>query len=96
MKRAIVILLAAVAVLGIGALAFLKIAARGVNAREEPTATEKVVARTARIRITTRVSLEGSPRSRAIDGAQRESTNRGTNQKHLACELSLNDENVGT
>ena len=72
MKPAIVILMVAVLVLGIGALTFLK------TAREDPTATEKFVARTARIRITTRRSLEGSPRSRTIDGAERESTDRGS------------------
>ena len=72
MKRAIVILMVAVLVLSIGALTFLKIA------REVLTASEKFVPRTARIRIATRRSLEGSFRSGAIDGAQRESTDGGT------------------
>lgn len=63
MKRAIVIHIAVVLVLGIGAL---------------PTAIEAFVARTERIRMTTRRLLEGSLRSRAIDGAQREPTDGGT------------------
>ena len=78
MKRAIVILIAVVLVPGLGPLPFLKITARGFSAREDPTATEKFLARTARIRITTRRSPERSFRSRAIDGAQRESTDGGT------------------
>jgi len=47
MKRVLAVIIAA-AVAGIGVLAFLKIAASGFSAKEEPTALEKVVARTAR------------------------------------------------
>jgi len=62
MEPATVILIVAVLVLG-GA---------------SPTAIEKFVARTDGIRKTTSRSLEGSLRSRAIDGAQGESTDGGT------------------
>jgi mono/diheme cytochrome c family protein len=48
MKRAIVIIVAAVLVVGVGAFAFLKIASGGFSAKAEPTAIEKFVARTAR------------------------------------------------
>jgi mono/diheme cytochrome c family protein len=48
MKRTIVILVAAVLVVGIGAFAFLRIASGGFSAKAEPTAIEKFVARTAR------------------------------------------------
>jgi hypothetical protein len=78
MKRAVVILIAVVLVPGLGPSPLLKIAARGFGAREDPTATEKFVARTARIPTSTRRSLEESFRSGAIDGAQRESTDGGT------------------
>jgi hypothetical protein len=63
MEPATVILIVAVLVLGGGA---------------SPTAIEKFVARTDGIRKTTSRSLEGSLRSRAIDGAQGESTDGGT------------------
>jgi hypothetical protein len=72
MKRAIVVLIVAVLARGIGALTFLKIA------REDPTAKEKFVARTARIQATTRRPLEGPFTLGAIDGAQRESTDGST------------------
>ena len=48
MKRVLVILIIVVAVVGIGGLAFLKIAAGGFSAKEEPTAIEKFAARSAR------------------------------------------------
>ncbi|MBI2681796.1 MAG: c-type cytochrome [Acidobacteriales bacterium] len=48
MKRAVVIFFAVVAVIGIGALVFLKVAASGFSAKAEPTAIEKFVARSAR------------------------------------------------
>jgi len=48
MKRAVVIFVAVVAVIGIGALVFLKVAASGFSAKAEPTAIEKFVARSAR------------------------------------------------
>jgi hypothetical protein len=78
MKRAIVILIVVVLIPSLDPLPFLKIAARGFSAREDPTATEKFLARTVRIRITTRRSPERSFRSSAIDGAQRESADGGT------------------
>jgi mono/diheme cytochrome c family protein len=58
MKRAVVILFLVVVVIGIGAVVFLKVAARGFSAREEPTGIEKVVARTAR-----RAAISGSVKS---------------------------------
>ncbi len=48
MKRTLVILAASVLVIGIGAFAFLKIAAGGFSAKAEPTAIEKFAARSAR------------------------------------------------
>ena len=48
MKRTALILIVLVLVSGIGAVAFLKIAARGFSAREEPSAVEKFLARAAR------------------------------------------------
>ena len=48
MKRALVILIIVILVVGVGAFAFLKIAARGFSAREEPTAIEKFAASAAR------------------------------------------------
>jgi mono/diheme cytochrome c family protein len=48
MKRTLVILVIVVSVIGIGGFAFLKIAAGGFSAREEPTAIEKFAARAAR------------------------------------------------
>ena len=47
-KRAIVILIASVLVIGIGALVFLKTATGGFSARDEPTFMEKFAARAAR------------------------------------------------
>lgn len=63
MKHTIVILIVAVFVLG---------------SSSSPTAIEEFVARTDGIRKTTSRSLEGSLRSRAMDGSQRESTDGGT------------------
>ena len=48
MKRALVMVAAVIVVIGIGAFAFLKIAAGGFSAKAEPTAIEKFVARSAR------------------------------------------------
>ena len=48
MKRTLVILAALVLVIGIGAFAFLKIAAGGFSAKAEPTSIEKFAARSAR------------------------------------------------
>jgi mono/diheme cytochrome c family protein len=48
MKRSIVILAVVVLVMGVGAFAFLKIAAGGFSARDEPTFIEKFAARLAR------------------------------------------------
>ena len=48
MKRAVVIVIALVVIVCVGGMVFLKVAARGFSAREEPTNIEKVVARTAR------------------------------------------------
>ena len=59
MKRALLILATVVLVLGIGAFAFLKIAAGGFSAKTEPTAIEKFAARSAR-----RFAVPGSAKSR--------------------------------
>ena len=48
MKRTLVILVVVVLVIGLGAFAFLKIAAGGFSAKAEPTAIEKFAARSAR------------------------------------------------
>ncbi|MBI2683291.1 MAG: c-type cytochrome, partial [Acidobacteriales bacterium] len=48
MKRVVVVLVVVVLVIGLGAFAFLKIAANGFSAKAEPTALEKFAARSAR------------------------------------------------
>jgi len=58
-KRTIVILLVGVLVIGIGAMVFLKTAAGGFSARDEPTFMEKFAARAARS-----VAVPGSVKSR--------------------------------
>ena len=59
MKPTIVAIIVIAAVMGIGGFAFLKIAAGGFSAREEPTAIEKFAARAARS-----VAIPGSVKSR--------------------------------
>jgi mono/diheme cytochrome c family protein len=59
MKRTLVTLVIVVSVMGIGGFAFLKIAAGGFSAREEPTAIEKFAARAAR-----RLAVPSSVKSR--------------------------------
>ena len=61
MKRALVIV-AGVVVLGVGAFAFLKVAAGGFSAKAEPTAIEKFAARSARrLAATSSVKAKANP-----------------------------------